>query len=697
MKYLLFILTIVLYSTQKFAQIQNLVHNGTFEQDANGANILDTLYLNPHGDNVGNCPTPYANNSFTYQDQLYYYTEHYAWTLSDKKPYCYKVASPDIKTNDKRTGIFGFRGVGTEILYQVLREPLDPSSYYYIEFYYDSQNSSLPINHFGLKFIDEVPKQCGFKQTTLGNEVDIQIPGSIATQGQFEKITIYYKPTQLADRIAIGSFDYQTGINVRLDDIRVFEVGDDKCADGDWYLQNTDLATDWFYSASNNIVVGSDVMSHYYAYEGNVVAKSGTHTWFKAGDVILMNPGFETEPNAYVETIIDGGCDSFNPCEPEVPLGQNYTVCGNTTTTLEPTGGDYADYSWSPTTYLSDPTVKNPTFTPPPNSSGTISYTLTVDPWCGYYEPTSPPDPTQPPPQPSATAEVNFSVEYHTDPSPNPSVTLSNQTITPGFVEFDIDVDQGAELVVVQIENSNGQYVYTGIYNINDLGCCNMTWNTNEIEPYKWNAITICEEYLITVSSQNNCYPNSVAEKTINWPRNAGGAAAPQILTQTNLITIDGNGYDCLAIETANADNYSIQLQASNQIVIYEDSGPVTGDITCVWDGSEMTEEDQPIQDIIIETLENTDEENSFLSTAIDETFIKEVSIFPNPNTGNFILVTPANATNIEVLDLTGKVVYASPVIDRFTNINLQRFANGSYFVRVFTSQGIEVKKVVVQ
>ena len=66
------------------------------------------------------------------------------------------------------------------------------------------------------------------------------------------------------------------------------------------------------------------------------------------------------------------------------------------------------------------------------------------------------------------------------------------------------------------------------------------------------------------------------------------------------------------------------------------------------------------------------------------------MSIYPNPSNGNFNIDFGADLTNatIEIIDLTGKVVYTQSVSWNVTNISVSELASGNYIIKVTSDQG---------
>ena len=75
-----------------------------------------------------------------------------------------------------------------------------------------------------------------------------------------------------------------------------------------------------------------------------------------------------------------------------------------------------------------------------------------------------------------------------------------------------------------------------------------------------------------------------------------------------------------------------------------------------------------------------------------------KVSVYPNPNNGSFT-VELNNGLNktIEVVDVTGRVVFTANTNSATSNINIQDLSNGVYYIKVKSDNLTEVLKVVKQ
>ena len=72
------------------------------------------------------------------------------------------------------------------------------------------------------------------------------------------------------------------------------------------------------------------------------------------------------------------------------------------------------------------------------------------------------------------------------------------------------------------------------------------------------------------------------------------------------------------------------------------------------------------------------------------------ISIYPNPTKGIFS-IKAKNIEKIEIANSKGQIIKQIEVNGKKNNIDLSLQAKGFYFVKVITSIGIAVEKVVVE
>ena len=80
----------------------------------------------------------------------------------------------------------------------------------------------------------------------------------------------------------------------------------------------------------------------------------------------------------------------------------------------------------------------------------------------------------------------------------------------------------------------------------------------------------------------------------------------------------------------------------------------------------------------------------------ISENVMKNFTIYPNP-TNDAVSINFENAKHLEVLNLLGQTVYSENIEGiSSSNMNTSEFANGVYFVKLYTSKGNGLQKLIV-
>ena len=84
--------------------------------------------------------------------------------------------------------------------------------------------------------------------------------------------------------------------------------------------------------------------------------------------------------------------------------------------------------------------------------------------------------------------------------------------------------------------------------------------------------------------------------------------------------------------------------------------------------------------------------------TGIHENELSGVSIYPNPNNGQFVIdLQNADNAQIEVLTISGQVIYSKQTNDMHNVIDLSNFDKGIYFVHIRGNKLSGVKKVIIE
>ncbi|MEO5644659.1 MAG: PKD domain-containing protein [Bacteroidia bacterium] len=86
-----------------------------------------------------------------------------------------------------------------------------------------------------------------------------------------------------------------------------------------------------------------------------------------------------------------------------------------------------------------------------------------------------------------------------------------------------------------------------------------------------------------------------------------------------------------------------------------------------------------------------------------DNDLSQTLSLFPNPNDGNFTLAfdfTKSKDVTIQVLDMSGRIIYTdmeNDIMSYNKQIGLEAAESGMYFVRIITTEGVVTEKVMIQ
>ncbi|MBA2612334.1 MAG: T9SS type A sorting domain-containing protein [Bacteroidetes bacterium] len=77
---------------------------------------------------------------------------------------------------------------------------------------------------------------------------------------------------------------------------------------------------------------------------------------------------------------------------------------------------------------------------------------------------------------------------------------------------------------------------------------------------------------------------------------------------------------------------------------------------------------------------------------------VNGVLVYPNPNTGVFTIeLNNGSVKNIDVMDLTGRIVLSNTTSNDKVDFNINTLANGVYYVRIQSNNTVEVIKIVKQ
>lgn len=665
----------------------NLVQNGDFETHSG---TFDCSFY------------PASNGQSGYED---YWNQCPPWTCAQKKFPCVQgggVGSADHNCPDGNFGpTYGFM-LNREYITQELASPLVPHKTYYVEFYVRNGSGTGSLDNAGIRFSHERPKQCGYFRLNIDGDPHIEIDNNLVfSDNAWTKVSTYFVASLDYSWITFGTFNKDEGFSqsFRIDDIKIIE----------WFppCPSTQLVENYDFtglygltlSANNYLYAGYDVGAS--TPNGNVIVQTGSSMNFKAYNEVGLLDGFiaanGSEFHAY-----NAPCNS--DCFPPVPFaGASIDICDGSPYELGEDQGFNETYSWtsSPlnaTSYLSSTTISNPVFTPPPNGSGTISYTVTATNSCGQ------------------TGTSSVSIHYENNPSQTVQLSLSN--ITLGDIpSFDVNYDAHVKAVTIEVLDASLSNVYytENFLDVIDFNCCSFPWELPV-------SLSPCIDYKIRVTATNYC-TGATSSQVIDWVRNRSVALTALL---PNVITPNGDGVnDQFCFQFTGASSYTLIVNAPSGVPIYTASNIVAYPVSvCSWAGEcnvgFPTCSGDHVGDGVYYftlTLFGCDGQPGFSTAGYlqllngdgrvgqvqDSVIAKEtssISIFPNPSiNGNVIVDFGDQASRqLEIYNAFGQLLQVEmKASEGKSRVMLEGLNAGIYYVRIFLDSGeVEVRQVIV-
>jgi hypothetical protein len=296
---------------------------------------------------------------------------------------------------------------------------------------------------------------------------------------------------------------------------------------------------------------------------GNVVVKDGADITYKAEYKVELLPGFEVEEGAEFLAYI-APCGSLCPTLPDIFAGDD--ACINTPTPIgcqvSTRENEYFYWVAEPAnaiSYLSDPNISNPIFTPP-SGCGKIKYTLFIKNECDEIK------------------QDEIQITYDSSPeTPWVNATITTNPQTDNYLELDIAMSTHTEICEIQIyESLSGNLVHTDYIHPNCCGqsSCNYHWKY----PF---FLDFCKDYQVKIKSKNLCVDYWSSITTLDFQRSLCTNIHLDFIN--NVIIINSATNHCLSIKTSCADTYDIEIKNRNGRTIYLSSGNIVSDPQCIW------------------------------------------------------------------------------------------------------------------
>lgn len=496
----------LVFSGNCLSQWNNLVPNYSFETtDITGWQNSGLLHIGLPYDQISYCSTcPYADSSNEKQIEHYWsYVEN--WTVPLKKFWCVydppdPIPTPDLTyapswntgvsdaafPRDYSGDLWPYTGLGEgEFLIVQLDPAIENGKYYYIEAFVNKYGDSSPYGT--IELFNERPKVCGYNQyiTEYNTNSDfqtilaIQYPGFSPDTYGWTRYRGFFQAEEDKNWLSIGS---KKGMH--WDDIKIYEVSSNLCKD-EWYFDNTVFNYPLeIFQAGDFIKAGTGVDPEAGQLDGPVTVLNGSHTVFRAGNYILLEPGFSVEPNAEFETFIE-------PCEnllPPVNLPNQVHNCISTSLELGFPGyeGTFIQMQWSPSTYLDDPTSATPTFTPP-GSNGSITYTVVYT--TGAFP---------------GVQITQVTVNYSDGSNTPPSISYSNLNFDNYNLSVDLNINDYVDVITMSFSGQSYNF-----YRDVDFNAPVFHLDLNHLQ------VSCCED--VTISFEAKSYCGGTSSTSFDW------------------------------------------------------------------------------------------------------------------------------------------------------------------------------------
>lgn len=362
---------------------------------------------------------------------------------------------------------------------------------------------------------------------------------------------------------------------------------------------------------------------------------------------------------------------------PPVNAGQDVAVCAGTAVTLSGSGA--VSYSWD------NSVTDNTPFTPVATNSYIVTGTDSI----------------------GCTATDTVTVTVNSLPSVNAgsdvAVCAGDSLMLAGSGAVSYSWDNSVIDNMPFVPAASMSYIVTGT-DVN--GCMNTDTVSVTVNPLPvvsaGNDVTVCGGSSVVL--------NGSGAAAYSWNNNVtDGVAFVPATSGSYIVTgMDANG--CTAMDTVNVtvNNVNVTTSFLNETILAAANNAQYQWIDCNGNtpiaganSQTFTASSNGSFAVIITENGCTDTSSctTISSVGIEQLAINgEVTLYPNPASTQVTVTTGAMIANeIAIVDLTGKTVFAMKPAGSVVTIDLSAYANGVYFVRVMTADGVRTEKVVKQ
>lgn len=254
-------------------------------------------------------------------------------------------------------------------------------------------------------------------------------------------------------------------------------------------------------------------------------------------------------------------------------------------------------------------------------------------------------------------------------------------------------------------ESSTATYLTTNAAGCDSTVTLNLTINhsTNGTETvtacdsFTWNGTTYAESSTATYLTTNvaGCDSTVTLYLTINHSTNS-----TETITACDSYTWNGTTYtesDIATYQTTNAAGcdslVTLNLTINHSAATY-DTLTISSDLL-PYDFNGISINHEGDYTLALTTAEGCDSTvylNVQVTTGIDDVAsLNDIKIYPNPTNGKVTIVAD-KVLNVDVLDIVGRKV---TTFDNTDTIDISMLSEGSYILRITTSHGVAVRKIV--
>ncbi len=684
----------------------------------NWENLVPNYSFEKHNFNNWNAGLSCTNDPLqgTTNSNYYNYMEEYwsvveNWTLPLKRKFCINFHQPPVPTadlynvscygsNKSRSGdTWGHTKDDGEYLIVSTKNWLESNKTYYIEVFHSGTGTNDRVVAY-----KNQPVACKYNKDLIDYHANIEHNillniYSTNTSG-WTRFRGYFSPSGDKKWLSFGG-------SGEWDDLRIYEVQPNKCRDN-WYFDNTVFNYPMeVFQASNNIYIGNGVdpengTNH---IAGDVIQYASSSVVLKAGNQIIIDHGtFIEGDQTKVFEISPEPCGD-NLCPDELEF-ENQILCSEATKQIGTEANEWGTtVHWSPSTYLDNTNISNPTFTSP-GGNGAIKYTVKVTYHCDDSEGTH-----------TDTHHVLVQYTDVTDPSAN--VSANNTQWDDYNFGTDLNFSDGVTEFKIEVNSSPG-YSKT-FYKGKDYSCCSFHWDLPDA--WRWSS---CADDKVKITAINKCsgQQNIIS---LDWDKTTTPFSMPSSFP--NVITPNGdNVNDYLCFNTESADYYYIITWNRWGNIITKETGNVKSAHFCSFSNLGFLSDGVYFYFIrLYDECGNQGMGSNFLhiihgnsnlppqdpsrsernpefsmdpllfSSRGDSSKIaaNNVVLVPNPATQIVTINGIDKISYVEIMDGKGKLVIRQSVSNN-NQFNVENLASGIYFVRILNPEKPIVKKLVV-